>query len=103
TILVSDWSSDVCSSDLIVSAFHNARRFSTITPSNSAITTASDPKSCLYKTVTAARAAIPGAVTIAGRAIGKTAIAREGGDGLGGGPAGPGIAPGVCIIIRSAW
>ncbi len=51
----------------------------------------------------AAMAAIPGAVTIAGMANGKTAIAGEGGDGLGSRSADAGAPAGVCMIIRSAW
>jgi hypothetical protein len=55
-------------------------------------------------TIIAAMAAIPGAVTIAGMASGKTAIAREGCDGLVTRSAvEPGAPAGVCMIMRSAW
>ena len=43
------------------------------------------------------------AVTIAGMASGKTAMAREGGDGLVSRSADVGTAAGVSMIIRSAW
>ena len=45
---------------------------------------------------------IPGAVTSAGMAIGKTAIAGEGRDRLVSRPAGVDTAAGVYVILRSA-
>src|SRR6516162_11890360 len=48
-------------------------------------------------------AAIPGAVTIAGIASGKTAIAGEGGEGPVCRPPEPRAPAGVCMMILSAW